>query len=220
MISSNEFNRAFPFRPSERYGGKEAVGSTLWLEHVDGINFLKEDGSSVLLNPQDLVNDEARIKGSPYLELGRSYEWDTLLLTKEQWLREYVLRMLPLRITGDPNQQPLLFNAELKVFTVPQELTVNPGVIEQSVITMDNEGKERDLTKEKAISFALRFIPQRGIVKDFGYYPGGMYSDYGIGALEVNSNLIRMQLHHRIYFELYRSPQDKALGPLIPPHQF
>jgi len=214
-----EFDKAFPPRASERYGGIEAVGSTLWLEHADGIQYEKEDGSTALLRPEDLTKDESMMKGSPHLKLMQAMSGDTLLLTREQWLREYVLRMLPLRITGDRTQAPLLLNAELKIFTVQQRFTVNPGVIyEQQGIIKDGR-VERDLTKEQAITFALRLTPQRGAVKKFAYYPGGI-NDYGIGALEENPDLIRMQLGHRIYFELYRRPQGKAQAALIPPYQF
>lgn len=221
MIDDQEFGgKSFPLRPSERYGGREAVGSVLWLEHAEGITFTNEDGSTVLLHPEDLAKDEAAAKGSPFSKLRKAMAGDTLLLAKEQWLREYVLRMLPLRIAGDPAQPPLLFKAELEVFTVPQELTVNPGVIAQTETITNDEGEERDLTRERAISFGLRLIPERGQIKDYGYYPSGMRSEEGIGALEVTPDLIRMQLHNRIYLELYRSPQKQAPGPLIAPHQF
>lgn len=221
MIDDKEFNGAFSLRPSERYGGKEAVGSVLWLEHVEGIRYTNEDGSTVLLRPEDLTKDESEApRGSPFFSLKTAMSGDLLLRSKEEWLRNYVLRMLPLRITGDPAQPPLLFNAELKTFTVPQELTVNPGVIDQVEIVTGDEGRERDLTRERAISFSLRLVPERGHVSDYGYYPSGMRSEEGIGALEVSPDLIRMQLHHRIYLELYRSPQKQAPGPLIAPHQF
>ena len=220
MIDDAEFGKAFQPRPSERYGGREAVGSALWLEHVEGIKIQNEDGSNTLIKPDDLTQDESKAKGSPYLALKRAMTGDTLLLSKQDWLRRYVLRMLPLKLVGDATQPPVLLNAELIVSWVPQELTVNPGVISQQVTTRDDEGNERDLTKEKAITFGLRLTPEHGAVRDFGYYPGGMDSDYGIGALEVTADAIKMQLHHRIYLEVLKNPPTQPLPPLIAPPQF
>lgn len=211
---------AFPKRAIERYGGKEAVGSVLWLEHTEGIKYKAEDGSEHFLTPKDLVADEVQGPRSPGFTLKRAMKEDASMVTRETWLRNFVLRMLPVKITGAKDQPPLIFNADLEVFTVPQGLTVNPGVIKEVSVVDDQEGKQRDLTKEQGITFALRLTPEQGYVEAFGYYPGAMDSDYGIGALEITPDLIRMQLHHRIYAEIYRKPPTSTPGPLIAPHQF
>ncbi len=207
-------------RAVERYGGREQVGSVLWLEHVDSISFTDESGESKLLLPKDLKRDEETLTGNPINELNLAYSQDAALVMKERWLRGIILPTLPLRITGDRSQPPLKFDADLKVFRVPRELARHTGVImEQRQIVVDGE-IDHDLNEDSSISFSLRFVPSQGQVERYAIYPGYSDADYGITAVEDTPDVLKVGVGYQKYFEVYKRPQLNELPPLLAPHQF
>ena len=199
-------------RAAERYGGREAVGSALWLEHFESITYSDEAGAIQTITSKDLAEDEKRESelGFPNVHIGRAYKQDASIVTKESWLRSTFLPTLPVKITGDSSQPPLKFEADIKVFTVPRELARGAGVI------FDGSDPNRDAS----VTLSLRFVPLLGRVASFGVYPYTANDDYGITAMEVTDDVIKMGVGHNKYFELYREPQTEPLLPLTAPHQF
>ena len=200
-------------RATERYGGREAVGSTLWLEHFESITFTDESGAEQVLTGEDLIADEKREaeSGYPHVHIGRAQREDALLVPTESWLRNTFLPALPVRIKGDTAQPPLKLAADLKVFTVPTDLTRGAGVI-----AVESNAPNRDVS----VTLSLRMVPLLGRVASFGVYPYTADDNYGITAIEADDDVIKMAVGRNKYFELYREPQTKPLPPLTAPHQF
>src|SRR5581483_11646903 len=145
-------------RAMERYGGREAVGSTLWLEGVETVSFRGETGELQVLTPADLANDE-KVEAThrwPMTHIGRADPEDLALVTKEAWMRRAILPAIPLRITGDTTRPPLKLDADLKVFRVPRELARYAGVVSET-ITEINDGEEQPVNRDQSLAFSLRF---------------------------------------------------------------
>jgi len=90
----------FGIRNTERYGGREAVGSALWLEHSSGLVIPAED-SEDLITPEDLAADEADFKQYGYIQAHKIDKETLDGLSTTQLLRNYLLPTLPMRISGD-----------------------------------------------------------------------------------------------------------------------
>jgi hypothetical protein len=221
----------------EQYGGLDTVGAPLWLEHVEGIKYEAEDGSEHMLTQEMLAQDHDNLQNkhfSPSSYLFKARHEEALFQNREAWLRAVVMQLLPLKIVGNKDEAPLLFNSEFKVHKVPRELIRNAGVIyasEQLAALRDqeiededveDEGSEpsQDLTEEPALTFSLRLVPEKGEISEFSYLPGGTGYDEGLGALTVTDEAFTMQLGHRIYAQIYRKKPEHELPPLIAPHQF
>ncbi len=200
-------------RAAERYGGREAVGSTLWLEHFESITFTDEAGTEQVLVAKDLVDDQKREaeSGYPHFNIRRAHKEDALLVSKESWLRNTFLLALPVKIAGDTAQPPLRFAAELKVFTVPRDLARSAGTV-----AFWSSGPNRDVS----VTLSLRLVPLLGRVASFAVYPYTADESYGLTAIEADDDVIKMAIGRNKYFELYREPQTEPLPPLTAPHQF
>jgi|SRR6185312_2425528 len=200
-------------RATERYGGREAVGSTLWLEHFESITFTDDSGAEQVLTGKDLADDERREaeSGYPHVHIGRAQKEDALLVPTESWLRNTFLPALPVRIKGDTTQPPLKFAADLKVFTVPTDLTRGAGVT-----VLESNAPNRDVS----VTLSMRLVPTLGRVASFAAYPYTTDENYGITAIEADDDVIKMAIGRNKYFELYREPQTETLPPLTAPHQF
>ena len=204
-------------RAVERYGGREAVGSVLWLEHTDSITVTDESGALRTFTPGDLAEDEAKLAGSHEQDLQRYRGQDADTFTKVQWLRGVMLPTLPVKISGDKTQPPLKFDADLKVFTVPHELARYPGIIHDYEAA---EGELRSRGDDTSLALSLRFVPTQGRVESVSVYPGSTDSDFGITAVEFGVEAVRLGIGYQKHFELYREPQTGELPPLLAPHQF
>ena len=227
-------------RAIERYGGFEAVGSTLWLEHVEGIRYRDNDGTEILIKSEDLAADQtAHPRPNRLRMLQRSLVEELSITDKKDWLRSIALHILPLRIAGNPELPPVLFDAEFRIFKTPKDLARSPTVVDdasgkglksfaelfgievdEDVDETDEETRPSTQPADFSITMSLRLVPQRGEVSEIGYYPASDGIHYGMYAMEMDDELIKMQLHHRIYVELYRNPPTTPLEPLIAPHQF
>lgn len=200
-------------RAVERYGGREAVGSALWLEHTESITYFDEAGNPQTITPSDLVADEKKEaeQNFPMVHLWRTPTQDAALVARETWLRRTILPTLPLRVTGDKTKPPLKFDADLKVFTVPRELAQYTGIVAE---------ENAAITEDKSLAFSLRLTPTQGRVESAAIYPGYTGEDYSVTAVEFGVNAIRLGIGYQKYVELYREPQTGDLPPLIAPHQF
>lgn len=204
-------------RATERFGGREAVGSALWLEHTDGIDFVDENGDVHTLTQDDLVNDELReaAESYPRTNLGRIYSQDIDLVTRESWLRRTLLPTLPIRISGDLSEAPLRLTAELAVFRVPRELARYAGIISEVLDQSAQEAQENG-----SLGLSLRLVPTVGRVESVGIYPGYTDERYGITATEFGSEVVKIAIGYQKYIELFRDPQVNPLPELTAPHQF
>jgi len=200
-------------RATERYGGREAVGSTLWLEHFESITFIDDSGMEQVLTAKDLADDEKRESesGYPHVHIGLAQKEDALLVPTESWLRNTFLPALPVHIKGDTAQPHLKFAADLKVFSVPKDLTRGAGVT-----VVESKAPNRDV----AVTLSMRLVPLLGRVASFAAYPYTTDENYGLTAIEADDNVVKMAIGRNKYFELYREPQTEPLPPLTAPHQF
>jgi len=232
MISGEDIN--LPQRAIERYGGLEAVGSVLWLEHVQGIRYQDEDGSEIFITPEDLAAEEARYPHDRLSVLKKALPEELMVTDKKDWLRVMALHILPLRIKGNPELPPVQFDAEFKLFQIPKDLARSPTVVvsyeftgslsefmgEESEDETDEESRPSRKPSDYTIAMSLRLTPSQGEVSEVGYYPAHDGTDYGLYAMEATDEVVKMQLHHRIYVELFRKPPTTATESLIAPHQF
>lgn len=213
-----DFDKLMGPRATERFGGREAVGSALWLEHVDDITFLDEVGEPHVLTPADLAEDEVREAnaGYPSVRLDRIYGHDADFLTRESLLRQTMLPMLPLRITGDTSREAVRFNAEFSISRVPRQLAQYAGILAE----IGNEAVEK-ASESGSIMLSLRLVPTVGRVESVAIYPGYTNDErYGITAVEFGSEAMKAVIGYQKYVEVYRTPQEGELPDLIAPHQF
>jgi len=139
---------------------------------------------------------------------------------------------LPIRISGNTEMKPVIFDADFKLFKTPKDLARSPTVIGEvttdSLLELIGEEETEDDpettpakdTGDSTVTMSLRLIPWQGEVSGVGYYPGYDAMDYGLTAMEMDEEAVRMQLHHRIYFELFKRQPKTPPEPLISPHQF
>lgn len=202
----------FGIRNTERYGGREAIGSALWLEHSSGLVVPTKDGED-LITPEDLVADEADFKQYGYIQR-RKLDKETLDgLSTTQLLRNYLLPALPVRISGDTTQPKLALKTEVTVFKTPRDFTRSAGII---AVQSFGEEAERDFVP----TFSVRFVPKEGEVETMGIYPySASHEDYAINAFEVDSRSLRAVIGGRVLVECFKQ-HEEDLPPQIAPHQF
>ncbi|HEY5442203.1 MAG TPA: hypothetical protein VIJ68_01555 [Candidatus Saccharimonadales bacterium] len=205
-------------RAVERFGGREAVGSVLWLEHAESITFEDEAGVAHVLTPGNLAEDGAKLAGHPETNLNTYHNQDAAIVRKEIWLRGVMLPTLPVKISGDRTLPLLKLDAELKVFTVPRELARYPGTIHEFQAVEGGELRSR--SDDTSLALSLRFVPTQGRVESVAIYPGSIDRDYGITAVEFGVEAVRVGIGYQKFFEVYREPQTDELPPLLAPHQF
>lgn len=202
----------FGIRNTERYGGCEAVGSALWLEHSSGLVIPTADGED-LITPEDLVADEADFKQYGYIQ-PRTLDKETLDgLPTTQLLRNYLLPALPVRISGDTAKPKLSLETEVVAFNAPRDFTRGAGVI-----AVESFGEEAE--KDFVPTFSVRFVPREGEVETMGIYPySAIHERYTINAFEVDNRSLRAVIGGRVLVECFKQ-HEEDLPPQIAPHQF
>lgn len=202
----------FGIRNTERYGGREAVGSALWLEHSGGLVVPTEDGDD-LITPEDLVADEADFKQYGYIQT-HELDKETLdSLSTTQLLRNYLLPALPVRISGDTTKPKLTLETEVTTFKTPRDFARSAGVI-----AVQSFGAEAE--KDFIPTFSVRFVPREGEVETMGIYPYAAADErYTINAFEVDNKSLRAVIGGHVLVECFKQ-HEEDLPPQIAPHQF
>ncbi|HVW23564.1 MAG TPA: hypothetical protein VHB51_03745 [Candidatus Saccharimonadales bacterium] len=195
-------------RNTQRYGGREAVGSALWLEHCQGL-VVPADSADAIITPGDLRADEKDFATNGYVQPHKLDRKVLKGLASTQLLRNYLLPALPVRMTGDSRMEELLLSTEVITHNIPVELTDSVGT---TVISSDRP----DIVP----TFSIRFVPTVGEIESFGIYPASSHDAYAINAVEVDDKSYRAVIGGRVLIECFKVPQDEELPPQIAPHQF
>ncbi|HEX5797290.1 MAG TPA: hypothetical protein VFX86_02780 [Candidatus Saccharimonadales bacterium] len=228
----------FETRKIDMYGGSQAVGSVLWLEHCEALHVPMEEGSSLRLSPQDLIEDENLLKEKGHIDIHKLKPTDLEKAPPDKIMRYVVLPNLPLKITGNEERDPLVLNVDFKAFSTPRSLTYHSGVLGMFDSGYDDEEElerkldELEFDDEASLlntlnapgddlvpTFTVRFNPLKGAVASFAAYPASGSEDYAVNAIEVDDQGMRALIGGRIFTECFRERQAD-LPALHAPHQF
>ena len=181
--------------------------TTLQLEHVEGIRV-----GDQMITAEDLAQDGVEVGNVHPVSLARnlSPSEQVELVSDEFILRNIVLGMLPLTITGDPQEPPVVLIASLDKFTRPSYSNALTESLAKK-LGVDPSGKE-------SIAYSVRLIPEAGKVARIAYRDFRRLSSWGLQEFSATHEVVTMNLHNLVYAEIYYNPQDKSqLLPLTRP---